>query len=230
MAGQHDAARARERDPRGVVEERLGHRMAREHALLQPAHEHGAEAAGADRQRVGDQHRALDAPARAPARRRARSSSSCGEPASAGSAAASARSSAAASRSAAAARASAASSGPSTAAARACGAVQIACASAASGVQERLRPGRGRVGQRVERRGVREPRAHLGRGADLRAPHPRLERVRGVRVGQPAGGAQPGQQVGGRAVVSAARAPASTPAPRRVCASGGRRSRLTGTP
>ena len=144
-------ARAR-LNARRVVEERLGLGVARELALLQPAHEHGAEAARADRERVGDQHRALDRPlthrhaaerleqllARARQRRLLdRERAQLG----------------AASRSAPAASASAAASGASTAAARRCGAVQIASASATSASRN--------VGRLL---GQLEPTARPGRG------------------------------------------------------------------
>jgi hypothetical protein len=71
------------------------------------------------------------------------------------------------------------------------------------GGEERLgalgRSGRERV-ERDERR-TAEPllpdRAGGAGGADRGAPHPRLQRVGGGRVGQPPGRPQPGQQVGG---------------------------------
>ena len=54
--------------------------------------------------------------------------------------------------------------------------------------------------------------------AHLAAPHARLERVDRRRVGDPSRRPQPGQQIGRRPPGSAARAPASTPAPSRVSA------------
>ena len=56
MQRQPQARRRGEPAPRVVVEERLGHRPARELGVLQPAHEDGAEAPGADLERVGEQH------------------------------------------------------------------------------------------------------------------------------------------------------------------------------
>ena len=61
-AFEHEPARLREADPRRIVEERLRLGVQREHALLQPAHEHRTEPPRPDRQRVRHQHRALHRP------------------------------------------------------------------------------------------------------------------------------------------------------------------------
>ena len=56
MQRQPQARRGGEPAPRVVVEERLGHGPERELGVLAPAHEDGAEAPRADLQRVGEQH------------------------------------------------------------------------------------------------------------------------------------------------------------------------------
>ena len=58
MAAQDEPRRARQRRAGVVVEERLGRGTARELALLQAAHEDGAEAPRADRRRRRDEHAA----------------------------------------------------------------------------------------------------------------------------------------------------------------------------
>ena len=61
MRRQAQAGRDRERAAVVVGEERLGLRPARDLAVLQPADEDRAEAAGADRERIGEQHARLGA-------------------------------------------------------------------------------------------------------------------------------------------------------------------------
>ncbi len=56
MAREHEPGGDRQRGARAIVEERLGLRALRQLALLQPADEDRAEAAGADRERVREQH------------------------------------------------------------------------------------------------------------------------------------------------------------------------------
>ena len=197
VAAQEEPARPRERRAGVVVEERLGRGAARELALLQAADEDGAEAARPDRARGGDEHAAgrrvladghrgerLEHLLRAAGQQLGvglrQGAQLARRPAQLGRRA------------------------------RVRGLLRPEHGGAAAvrrgpdplplgeqRVQQRRRPLGGRRGERVElvQRSALPQAPRVGRRHGLRAPRPRVQRVRRVGVGQLAGGAQPRDHV-----------------------------------
>ena len=194
---QPQPRRHAQRPPRLVVEERLGHGPLGELAVLEPAHEHGAEAARADVERVGEQDALGRRRPGAPRRRRARRAAPPRRRAAPGRArAARPRRSAAP----AATRASSRSSAVSTSARRACGAAQVASASATSASSSASGPAAAAAASASSRgsaHGARFAGRLAGAGDLVRAaPAPRARRRRRPRrrCGHPER-PQPRQQV-----------------------------------